>query len=144
MVECFHDRSDGILTTAVPQVAVVIAKDNMGLGNVGPYLKHNGSFTSIPAGDDVLTIGLNRAVDLIANNPKKKTTAKALGESEGKSVTVQSGRYGPYVQLGKVRATLPKDETEDSITLERALELIAAKAAKGAPKKKARRKTSAN
>ena len=95
-------------------------------------------------GDDVLTIGLNRAVDLIANNPKKKTTAKALGESEGKSVTVQSGRYGPYVQLGKVRATLPKDETEDSITLERALELIAAKAAKGAPKKKARRKTSAN
>ena len=115
-----------------------------GLGRYGPYLKHNGSFTSIPAGDDVLTIGLNRAVDLIANNPKKKTTAKALGESEGKSVTVQSGRYGPYVQLGKVRATLPKDETEDSITLERALELIAAKAAKGAPKKKARRKTSAN
>ena len=115
-----------------------------GLGRYGPYLKHNGSFTSIPAGDDVLTIGLNRAVDLIANNPKKKTTAKALGESEGKSVTVQSGRYGPYVQLGKVRATLPKDETEDSITLERALELIAAKAAKGTPKKKARRKTSAN
>jgi DNA topoisomerase-1 len=115
-----------------------------GLGRYGPYLKHNGSFTSIPAGDDVLTIGLNRAVDLIANNPKKKTTAKALGESEGKSVTVQNGRYGPYVQLGKVRATLPKDETEDSITLERALELIAAKAAKGAPKKKARRKTSAN
>ena len=115
-----------------------------GLGRYGPYLKHNGSFTSIPAGDDVLTIGLNRAVDLSANNPKKKTTAKALGESEGKSVTVQSGRYGPYVQLGKVRATLPKDETEDSITLERALELIAAKAAKGAPKKKARRKTSAN
>ena len=115
-----------------------------GLGRYGPYLKHNGTFTSIPAGDDVLTIGLNRAVDLIANNPKKKTTAKALGESEGKSVTVQSGRYGPYVQLGKVRATLPKDETEDSITLERALELIAAKAAKGAPKKKARRKTSAN
>ena len=115
-----------------------------GLGRYGPYLKHNGSFTSIPAGDDVLTIGLNRAVDLIANNPKKKTTAKALGESEGKPVTVQSGRYGPYVQLGKVRATLPKDETEDSITLERALELIAAKAARGAPKKKARRKTSAN
>ena len=115
-----------------------------GLGRYGPYLKHNGSFTSIPAGDDVLTIGLNRAVDLIANNPKKKTTAKALGESEGKPVTVQSGRYGPYVQLGKVRATLPKDETEDSITLERALELIAAKAAKGTPKKKARRKTSAN
>ena len=113
-----------------------------GLGRYGPYLKHNGSFTSIPAGDDVLTIGLNRAVDLIANNSKKKIPAKSLGESDGKPVTVQSGRYGPYVQLGKIRATLPKDENQDSITLERALELIAAKAAKGTNKKKTQRKTS--
>ena len=113
-----------------------------GLGRYGPYLKHNGSFTSIPAGDDVLTIGLNRAVDLIANNSKKKTPAKSLGESDGKPVTVQSGRYGPYVQLGKIRATLPKDENQDSITLERALELIAAKAAKGTAKKNTKRKTS--
>ena len=78
----------------------------------------------------------------LLNNSKKKIPAKSLGESDGKPVTVQSGRYGPYVQLGKIRATLPKDENQDSITLERALELIAVKAAKGTTKKKTKRKTS--
>ncbi|MBH67779.1 MAG: DNA topoisomerase I [Rhodospirillaceae bacterium] len=102
-----------------------------GIGRYGPYLKHDGGYTSIPAGDDVLTIGLNRAVDLIANNSRKKISPKSLGESEGKTVTVQTGRYGPYVQRGTIRATLPKDVDRDTITLERALELIAAKDAKG-------------
>lgn len=106
-----------------------------GIGRYGPYLKHNGAFTSIPVGDEVLTIGLNRAVDLIANNTKKKSPAKSLGETEGRPITVQSGRYGPYVQLGNVRATLPKDVDQDTITFERALELISAKIAKGTKKK---------
>ena len=113
-----------------------------GIGRFGPYLKHGASFTSIPPDDDVLNIGLNRAVDLIASNPRKKTTAKVLGESEGKSVTVQSGRYGPYVQLGSIRATLPKDLEQDDVTLVRALELISAKAERAGKKKPTTRKTS--
>jgi len=113
-----------------------------GIGRFGPYLKHGASFTSIPPDDDVLNIGLNRAVDLIASNPRKKTSAKVLGESEGKSVTVQSGRYGPYVQLGSIRATLPKDLEQDDVTLDRALELISAKAERAGKKKPATRKKS--
>ena len=49
-----------------------------GIGRFGPYLKHGASFTSIPPDDDVLNIGLNRAVDLIASNPRKKTAAKPV------------------------------------------------------------------
>jgi DNA topoisomerase-1 len=56
---------------------------------------------------------------------------------EGKPVTVQSGRYGPYVQLGTIRATLPKDLDQEAVTLDRALELIDAKAERSGKKKKA-------
>jgi DNA topoisomerase-1 len=105
-----------------------------GIGRFGPYLKLGPAYTSIPAGDDVLAIGLNRAVTLIAEKALKSPPAKQIGESGGKPVTVHSGRYGPYVQLGQVRATLPKDVEQETITLEKALELIAAKAAKGPTK----------
>ncbi|MDE0809905.1 MAG: topoisomerase DNA-binding C4 zinc finger domain-containing protein, partial [Alphaproteobacteria bacterium] len=109
-----------------------------GIGRFGPYLKLGPAYTSIPADDDVLAIGLNRAVILIAENVRKRPPAKQIGESDGKPVTVHSGRYGPYVQLGQVRATLPKDVEQESITIERALELIAEKAAKGPVKGKAK------
>ena len=116
-----------------------------GIGRFGPYLKLGPAYTSIPAGDDVLAIGLNRAVTLIAEKALKSPPAKQIGESDGKPVTVHSGRYGPYVQLGQVRATLPKDVEQETITLEKSLELIAAKAAKGPAKTKpaAKAKTTA-
>ena len=114
-----------------------------GLGRFGPYLKLGPSYTSIPKDDDVLTIGLNRAVTLIAEKRAKTPPAKQIGESDGKPVTVHSGRYGPYVQLGKVRATLPKGVEQDAVTLEQALELISAKAAKSPAKGKAAAKTKA-
>ena len=98
-----------------------------GIGRFGPYLKLGPAYTSIPAGDDVLAIGLNRAVTLIAEKALKSPPAKQVGESGGKPVTVHSGRYGPYVQLGQVRATLPKGVEQETITLDKALELIAAK-----------------
>ena len=94
-------------------------------------MKHQSTYKSLTDGDDVLTIGLNRAVDLIAQAPQR-TPAKALGDhpDDGVPVTIHSGRYGPYVQHLKVRATLPKGVAEDSVTLAQAVELIAAKAAK--------------
>jgi DNA topoisomerase-1 len=114
-----------------------------GLGRFGPYLKVGPSYTSIPKDDDVLTIGLNRAVTLIAEKRAKTPPAKQIGESDGKPVTVHSGRYGPYVQLNKIRASLPKGVEQDSVTLEQALELIAAKAAKTPGKGKAAPKAKA-
>lgn len=117
-----------------------------GIGRYGPYLKIGSTYISIPAGDDVLTIGINRAVDLIANNPKKKTAGRELGEYDGKPVTVGAGRFGPYVKHQKIYATIPKSIVPEEVTLEQAIELIKAKAeksgAKKAPAKKAPAKKS--
>ena len=108
-----------------------------GIGRYGPYLKIGSTYVSIPAGDDVLTIGINRAVDLIANNPKKKSPGRELGEYEGKQITVGAGRFGPYVKHLKIYATIPKTITPEEVTLEQAIELIKAKAEKSGGAKKA-------
>jgi DNA topoisomerase I len=109
-----------------------------GIGRYGPYLRLEGVYISLKGDDDVLSIGLNRAVTVIAEAPKK-APAKVLGDhpADGKPVTQKAGRYGPYVEHGGIRANLPKDVEADAVTLEQALELIAAKAAKGGGKSKA-------
>ncbi len=102
-----------------------------GLGRFGPYLLYQGNFISLKE-DDVLEIGLNRAVSVIADAPKKDPV-KELGPhpDDGKPVVQKSGRWGPFVQHGKTRATLPKGTDKESVTLEQALEWLAAKAEKG-------------
>ena len=118
-----------------------------GLGRFGPFLKMGGTYVSLKGEDDVLTVGLNRAVVLFADKPRKDPP-KELGKhpGDGKPVVQKAGRWGPFVQHGKVMASLPKDMDKDSVTLEAALELLAAKsgkdgkkapAKKAAPKKKA-------
>jgi DNA topoisomerase-1 len=109
-----------------------------GIGRYGPYLLHQKKYTKLDAVDDVFEIGLNRAVSLIAERKEsggrgRSTPAalKTLGEHpEGGEVTVREGRYGPYVNHGKVNATLPKDRDPQTVTLEEALQLIAEKAGK--------------
>jgi len=119
-----------------------------GLGRFGPYLKYSGVFLSLKGDDDVLSIGLNRAVTLIAEAPKKDPP-KILGDhpKSKKPISIRSGRWGPYVQHGTIRANIPKGTDADSLTLEEAVELADAKAAAGkggkkkaAPKKKAAKK----
>jgi len=113
-----------------------------GLGRFGPYLKHGDAYKSLPKDEDpllVLTIGLNRAVDLLAQQGGGRTrmAARALGDGpDGKPVTLKDGRFGPYVEHVKARATVPKADREnlESLTLERALELIRLKAEKDAAK----------
>lgn len=119
-----------------------------GIGRYGPYLKHAGAYVSLPGDDTVLTIGLNHAVQIIAEKGSKKKPGRSLGDhpADGKPVTVQAGRYGPYAQHGSIRATLPKGEEMETVTLERAVELLTAKAeksGKGAPKKTAAKKPAA-
>jgi DNA topoisomerase-1 len=110
-----------------------------GLGRFGPYLKYQGSFASLPAEDDLLTIGLNRAVDLLAEAAKKK--GRVLGQHpNGGDVHVKAGRYGAYVEHNKLRATLPRGSDISEMTLEEALPLLAAKAAKAPAPKKAAKK----
>ncbi len=111
-----------------------------GLGRFGPYLKHDGNYVSLKD-DDVLTVGLNRAVALIADAPKK-AKGKEVGKhpSDGKPIQIRPGRYGSFVQHGSTRATLPRGITADDVTLEMALELLAAKEGNG---KKAKTKKKA-
>ena len=112
-----------------------------GIGRYGPYLKYQGRYTSLPSEDDVLTVGINRAVDLLAESAKK--AGRLLGEHPaGGQVHVKAGRFGPYVEHNKLRATLGKVHDMADITLETALELLAAKLAKGGATKKAAAKKS--
>ncbi len=108
-----------------------------GLGRFGPFLKMGGTYVSLKGDDDVLTVGLNRAVVLFADKPRKDPP-KELGKhpKDGKPVVQKEGRWGPFVQHGKVMASLPKDMDKTSVTLETALELIAAKAGKKGPAEK--------
>ena len=113
-----------------------------GIGRYGPYLKYQGHYTSLPSEDDVLTVGINRAVDLLAESAKK--AGRLLGEHPtGGQVHVKAGRFGPYVEHNKLRATLGKAHDMAGIKLETALELLADKLAKGGASKKAAAKKAA-
>lgn len=116
-----------------------------GIGRYGPYLLHNGVYTSLKQEDDVLTIGMNRAVTLIAENAKKKGNEplRVLGKhpDDGEEIAVYSGRYGPYVKHKKTNATIPKDADVDALTLEEAIELVAKKASTPKKKKPAKKTT---
>ena len=119
-----------------------------GIGRYGPFVLHDGVFANLTNAEEVFVVGINRAVDLIAERQKKggraaASTLRELGEhpEEGGKVAVMDGRYGPYVKFGKINATLPRDITPDAVTMEQAVELIAAKAAKGKkPTKRAAKK----
>jgi DNA topoisomerase-1 len=123
-----------------------------GLGRYGPFILHEGTYANLPEVDEVFTIGLNRAVDLLAQKAAGggrfgrggRPGAEAIKsfEHSGGAITVRSGKYGPYVNQGKVNATLPKTITPEAITLEEAVALITAKAG-APPKAKTARKTAA-
>ena len=107
-----------------------------GIGRYGPYLKYDINFISIPADETVINIGLNHAVVLIGENSQK--LGKVLGDhpdGNGK-VLAKSGRFGPYVEYNEIRATLPKSISLEEIDLDKAIELIVAKAAKPQRSKK--------
>ncbi|MCG8361117.1 MAG: type I DNA topoisomerase [Kiloniellales bacterium] len=114
-----------------------------GIGRYGPYIRHGGTYCSLKD-DDVLTIGLNRAVSLLAEAKSRgrAPSGKPVGEhpADGKPITLHDGRYGPYVKHGRLNATLPKDIEPDQLTLARAVELLAAQAEKAKSKKAAKPK----
>jgi DNA topoisomerase-1 len=112
------------------------------IGRYGPYVAHDGTYAKLSSSEEVFTVGLNRAVSLIADQAAKKggskTVLKELGEhpDDKEPVRVLDGRYGPYVNHKRTNATLPKGTEPESVTLEQALEWIAAKASKKKPARK--------
>lgn len=107
------------------------------IGRFGPYIGHDGKFKSIPRSDSIFDIELDRAIELLSQAKAGNAVLRTLGEHpvDHAAIEVCSGRYGPYVRHGKTNATLSKNLSPDSITLEEALELIAAKSAKSSSSK---------
>ncbi len=111
----------------------------VGIGRFGPYLLHDGKYTSLPPAENPLEIGINRAVDVMANAKAPKAKAEPLAKlgkhpEDGKEVVIMDGKYGAYIKWNKINATLPKDKTPTEFTMAEAVELLAAKS--GSPKKK--------
>jgi DNA topoisomerase-1 len=113
-------------------------------GKFGPYVTCDGESRSLPADVSPLDVTLEQALALLAQ-PKLRgkrsfgaAALKSLGDSPvtGKPVELRSGRYGPYVADGTTNASLPKTADPATITLEQALELLAARAAAGPPQKR--------
>jgi DNA topoisomerase-1 len=116
-----------------------------GFGRFGPYISHDGTYASLESPEDVFTVGINRAVTLLAERkekggrgPRGAQALKELGAhpQSGAAIKVMKGRYGPYVTDGTVNATLPRDSDPASVTLDEAVALIAARVEKGPAKKK--------
>jgi len=121
-----------------------------GIGRYGPFILHDGSYANLPTVEEVFSVGINRAVALLAEKKAgtggrfqraAPTVLKELGEhpSEGGKVQVLSGRYGPYVKHGDVNATLPRAKDPAALTIDEAVTLIAERIAKGPSKPKGRR-----
>jgi DNA topoisomerase-1 len=121
-----------------------------GLGRYGPFILHDGTYANLDGIEDVFTVGINRAVTLLAEKAagggksrwqrNKPQVLKELGEHPGAGGKVQvlAGRYGAYVSHDGVNATLPKGKEPADLTMDEAVALIAERAAKGGAKKPAR------
>jgi DNA topoisomerase-1 len=129
-----------------------------GIGRYGPFVAHSGTYANLESIEDVFTIGNNRAVELITAKREGKAgfgrksfgasarqVLKDLGEhpSDGGKIQVLNGRYGPYINWGKVNANVPKSTKPEEVTLDQAVSLLAEREAKGPGKKPARGKAAA-
>jgi DNA topoisomerase-1 len=119
-----------------------------GIGRFGPYVRHGKTYANLDSPEEVFSVGLNRAVTLIAEKiakgPRKgrfgADPGRALGDhpTKGGAIAAKKGRYGPYVSHNGVNATLPADKTPETITLEEAVVLLDARAERNAPAPHAR------
>jgi DNA topoisomerase I len=114
-----------------------------GIGRFGPFVRHEKTYASLEAGDEVYDIGLNRAVTLIAEKVAKGPGRGRFGSDPGRqlgdhptlgAVAVKNGRYGAYVTAGGLNATIPSDKDKDTIALADAIALLDERAAKGGGK----------
>ena len=113
-------------------------KIQAGIGRFGPYVRMGAVYGSLDRDDDVLVIGLNRAVDLLA---KKLASVRNVGEhpKDKQPITVRKGRFGPYAQHDKTVANLPRGVAMEDITLDEAVALLAEKGKQLKPKAGAKR-----
>jgi DNA topoisomerase-1 len=121
-----------------------------GLWRYGPAVRHDGTYGKLQNTREIFEVGMNRAVDLLAESANRKGGSRGKAEpiktlgahpTSGGEIKVMPGRYGPYVTDGNTNATIPKDIKPEDVTDQQAIELIDTRVAKGPAKK--RRKTKA-
>jgi DNA topoisomerase-1 len=131
------DQAVGLLS--LPRVVGIHPETGLkmeaGLGRFGPYIKMGSIFASLDKDDDILAIGVNRAVDVIG---RKMASVRVIGAhpKDKTDIQVRKGRFGPYVQHGQTVANLPKTVTMDDITLDQAITLLAERGKQLKPKGK--------
>lgn len=105
-----------------------------GVGRYGPFVLHDGTFKSLTRDDNVLTVDLDRAVELLKQKKKsgRSSEIKELGQhpENDQPIRVMDGRYGPYLKYGKKNISLPKDVNPEKVTLEQAVTIIKEKGKK--------------
>ncbi|MFZ3034837.1 MAG: type I DNA topoisomerase [Parvibaculum sp.] len=119
-----------------------------GIGRFGPFVLHDGVYANLDSIDEVFTVGLNRAVDVLAEKkarggkPRGPKALRELGNhpETGKPVQIMDGKYGPYVKHEKTNATIPEGTDLEKVTLEEAVALIEARELQTGKKKPARKK----
>jgi DNA topoisomerase-1 len=122
------------------------------IGRYGPYLKHaettsdrGGTNANLEGLDEVWEVGMNRAVQLLAEKVASRggrgapaKVLKDLGDHpDGGNISIREGKYGPYIKWEKVNATIPKETNAEDVNIDMALEWIAEKEAKKGTKKRA-------
>jgi DNA topoisomerase-1 len=148
-----HERALALLSLprdvgAHPETGKMISA---GIGRYGPFVVHDSTYANLESVEDVFSVGINRAVSVLAEKQSKagggrnRGTPAALKDlgphpDGGGSLTVRDGRYGPYVNYQKVNATLPKGKDPMTVTVDEALTLIAEKAGKSGGRKPAKGK----
>ena len=124
-----------------------------GIGRYGPWVRHGDTYASIGEGDDVLTVGLNRAVVLLAEKAVwqsrsrgRKRVLRELGvhPDDGAPVWLKTGHFGPFIAHRRHYASVPEDIAPDELTLEQALELLARASGPGRPGSNGRRRSGGN
>ena len=143
------DLEKGLRLLRLPREVGLHPEDNQpilaGIGRFGPFVLHSGTYANLSGADEVFEVGLNRAVDLLAQKRAgargARGEATALAElgahpADGAPVRVLSGRYGPYIKHGATNANVPRGTDPAAVTLEQAVALLAERAAKGGGGKK--------
>ncbi len=111
-------------------------------GRYGPYLKRGSDTRSLGEPEQIFTIQLDAALEILAQEKKSsfrrqpKTLRELGNKPDGVAVKMLEGRYGPYVTDGETNASVPKGTDPSDVTLEQAIELLVARAAAGPRRKK--------
>ncbi len=106
-----------------------------GVGRYGPFVLHDGTFKSLKKTDNVLEVGLDRAIELLKEKSKGKRGSSAIQDlgnhpETDQPVKVMDGRYGPYIKYGRKNISLPKGTEPEKVTMGDAVRLIEEKGKK--------------